>query len=101
MIKAWELTEDEFNLFKYSIPVVTVSDIRGKYLSLNGVNTIEVRSSRRTKAGLTYTYSFYLNGKKMRGTVNHMRKLLLELPEDYPYFIVYDLVKEWAKENNL
>lgn len=95
MINAWDLSEDEFNMYRDQIPVS--GDKRGTYKSING-NTIEIKSNRRSPVALTYTYTFYLNGKRLKGTTIYMRRLLMELPDDYPYFVVYDLVRRYAAE---
>jgi hypothetical protein len=94
MIQAWELSEGEFDMY---VNQVSVKDIVGTYKSING-KAIEVKSNRREPAGMTYIYTYYVDGKRKKGSPVQIRKEIMELPDDYPYFIVYDLVRRYATE---
>src|SRR5689334_8225207 len=94
-MKAWELTEEEFNrIARETIPIGS-KDKRGTYTSLNGKYTIVFKSNRWIPAGMAKAYICTTNGLRMPATYNHIQKLLLEIDE-YSGWITYDSVKEWA-----
>lgn len=95
--KAWELTEAEFEAKR-----IPYKDKVGVYKSLNGLYTIEFKSNKNNgSAGLAHCFNFWVNGKKHTAPFVYAQKLMFELPEDFDYFVVWGLVIQYAKENNL
>ena len=95
--KAWELTEAEFEALR-----IPYKNKVGVYKSINGLNTIEFKTNKNNgSAGLAHCFDFFVNGKKRTAPFTHAQKLMFELPDDFGYLVVYGLVIEYAKENNL
>lgn len=94
---AWDLTEEEFDSFPF--PPVTGNRI-GNWYSLNRRNIIGFKNTKWSPAGLAKSYEFWLNGKRTEGTMLSIRRLLLELPDDYNDWITYDLVKQYGQKSN-
>jgi hypothetical protein len=100
MKQAFNLTFEEFEEIRRSFPI---NNKKGDtFLSINSKNKIEYLSNRHDgTAGLAYTYPVRINGKKMSVPRQYILKQLFELPDDFRFWVTYDGIMEYAKENNL